>query len=213
MPRPAQRIRLFAIGRSVKKRTFKSKAVWPLLAIAMGTLGLTTPAVMAEAHTLRVTVDGAGRYSISDSQDSSPVLTAGIAAKIDGRWVRDSQYPHHTVQQSSAAGYLGDATEWQVRFTGLQGEPDLIYRLRTYAAEPFADLEVTVENNTGSAIQVQAIRSVEATGSSIVNLNGPAAQDRVLSDSFSEDRPMMRNLRSGGYAGRTASRHGQPADL
>ena len=158
----------------------------------MGTLGLTTPAVMAEAHTLRVTVDGAGRYSISDSQDSSPVLTAGIAAKIDGRWVRDSQYPHHTVQQSSAAGYLGDATEWQVRFTGLQGEPDLIYRLRTYAAEPFADLEVTVENNTGSAIQVQAIRSVEATGSSIVNLNGPAAQDRVLSDSFSEDRPMMR---------------------
>ncbi len=52
-------------------------------------------------------------------------------------------------------------------------------------------MQVTVENTTGQAIHVEAIRAIDASGDDIVNLDGPAAQDRVLSDSFSEDRPAM----------------------
>lgn len=176
----------------MKKRTLKSKAAWQGMAVAIGTLAIAGVPAMVEAQALRVDVNADGSYSIAEPNQTSPVLTAGVAAEIEGHWVQASQYPHHAVQQSSAAGYLGQATEWQVTFSGLQGEPDLVYRLRAYAAEPFADLEVEVENKTGSAIHVEALRSVEATGGEIVNLGGPAAQDRVLSDSFSEDRPAMK---------------------
>src|SRR4029077_3093793 len=41
-------------------------------------------------------------------------------------------------------------------------------------------------------IHVQAIRPIEARQGKILDLGGPAALDRVLSDSFSEDRPALK---------------------
>jgi alpha-galactosidase len=38
---------------------------------------------------------------------------------------------------------------------------------------------------------VQSIRSVHATAAPVINLGGPAAADRILSDSYSEDRPQL----------------------
>jgi alpha-galactosidase len=118
-------------------------------------------------------------------------LTSGVAAEVNGRWLRSSDFPHHEIKHSAAEGYLGDAEEWQVTYTGLNGEPDLIYILRAYTSKPFADLVVSVHNSTSATIQVQAIRAVDASGGVIPNLDGPPAEDRVLSDSFSEDRPAM----------------------
>ncbi len=48
-----------------------------------------------------------------------------------------------------------------------------------------------VRNTTGSPQTVQAIRTVEAIGKPVVDLGGPEESDRVLSYSFSEDRPSM----------------------
>ena len=146
----------------------------------------------ARENALHLAVGMDGRYSIGLIGSKTAALTAGVAAKVDGRWLHSSDYPHHEVKQTRGDGYLGVADEWQVSFTGLPGEPDLVYRLRAYSGRPLADLQVTVHNGTDKSIQVQAVRALEASGGSVADLGGPATEDRVLSDSFSEDRPAMK---------------------
>ena len=146
----------------------------------------------AQSRPLRVAVAANGDWTIALPGATAATLTSGVAAEVNGRWLRSADYPKHEVQRSTVQRYLGQAEVWQVTNTGLSGEPDLIYELRAYAGEPFADLRATVRNSTGASITVQAIRAVEATGESIADLGGPAAMDRVLSDSFSEDRPAMK---------------------
>jgi len=146
----------------------------------------------AQSRPLQVAVAADGEWSISLHGATAPTLTSGVAAEVNGKWVSSADYPKHEVRRSTDHGYPGEAEVWQVTNTGLSGEPDLIYELRAYAGEPFGDLRVTVRNSTGASVSVQAIRAVEATGGSIADLGGPPAMDRVLSDSFSEDRPAMK---------------------
>ncbi len=146
----------------------------------------------AQQNGLHVEISPDGKYSIGASGAAAPALTACIGAQVDGRWLHCADYPHHEARQASADGYLGAAGQWEVEWSGLQGEPDLVYRLRAYKDKPFADLDVTVSNNTGKTIHVEAIRAVEASGGTIPDPGSPGAQDRVLSDSFSEDRPGMK---------------------
>src|ERR1700733_4636959 len=139
---------------------------------------------------IHVTVNSAdGRYTIALPESSSPALQAGVGAEVNGRWLHASDYPRHAVEHSQAHGYLGEATDWQVSYSGLSGQPDLIYHLRAYSNEPFGDIQVTVRNTTGETIHVESIRSLDATDGAIIDLGGPVLDDRVLSDSFSEDRP------------------------
>jgi alpha-galactosidase len=145
---------------------------------------------MAQDHGLTVTVDDHGAYAVRLSQATTPVLTSGVAVRVNGQWVHSADYPHHAVEKKITEGYLGQAEEWQVTFSGLESKPDLVYRLRAYRSSSFADLQLTVRNTTGKAIDVQSIRSVEASGDGIA-LDGPVTADRILSDSFSEDRPAM----------------------
>jgi len=133
-----------------------------------------------------------GRYSIHAAGASVPVLVAGVAAQVDGRWLRSADYPRHDLRRTQVQGDLGAATEWVVTWSGLAGEPQLQYRLCAFQNAPFAELQVSVVNATGRVIHVQAIRVVDAAGPRLVDLGGPSAAERVLSDSFSEDRPAMR---------------------
>ncbi|MGC1783097.1 MAG: alpha-galactosidase [Acidobacteriaceae bacterium] len=130
-----------------------------------------------------------GGYAIGAIGAAEAMLRAGVAAEIDGRWVQSIDYPSCTVKHSNVIGDLGMAEEWTVTFSGLAGKPNLVYSLRRYPDQPFADIQVFVDNTTAKSIHVEAIRPIVATGNSILNLGGPAAADRILSDSFSEDRP------------------------
>ncbi len=132
-----------------------------------------------------------GTYAVAVSGTDSYALRAGVAVQVDRRWLHAADYPRHVVEQSPTQGYLGQATDWQVTYSGVSGQPDLIYHLRAYAGKPFGDIQVTVRNTTGKTIHVESIRSLDATGGPVVNLGGDAVEDRVLSDSFSEDRPAM----------------------
>jgi alpha-galactosidase len=158
----------------------------PVLA---GVLGLAC-SLAAQQKPLAVSIDTHGDYIIG--APDKPTLVSGVAAKIDGQWVHSADYPKHAIEKTSADGYAGPAEQWRVTFSGLAGKPDLTYRLREYATQPFADLLVTVRNNTSSPITVESIRVVEAAGDAVAQLGGPASADRVLSDSFSEDRPGMK---------------------
>lgn len=164
--------------------------------IACCALTCPPPLCRAQDRALRVAVNGDGSYSIGHPESKEFALTSGVAAEVDGQWLHSSDYPKHAVKESPAQGDLGAAKQWQVTCSGLNGQPDLIYRLRSYSAQPFADLQIDLKNKTGRLIRVEAIRSVDATGATIANLDGPASEERVLSDSFSEDRPAMaiRNL-------------------
>lgn len=161
---------------------------WSVL-FATGICGLVCN-LWAQPNTLAVSVDAQGAYTVG-SYDH-PILVSGVAAKINGQWVHSADYPHRDVEKSTTDGYAGPAEQLQVTFSGLAGKPDLIYQLRAYAAIPFADLQVKVRNNTSSEISVEDIRAVEAAGSEVVRLGGPDSADRILSDSFSEDRPAIK---------------------
>jgi alpha-galactosidase len=135
-----------------------------------------------------------GSYTISASGIAGPVLRAAAAAKVDGRWLRAADYPKHIVTTADANGELGAAKVTTIRYTGRKDAPDLLLKLRAYSDVPFGDLQLTAINTTGAPVEIQALRVLEAKGGGkdgILNLGGVAAADRVLSDSFSEDRPAM----------------------
>src|SRR6185437_11642195 len=148
--------------------------------------------VMAQSSNseLNVKVNSAdGSYALGTTE--GVVLNAGVAAKVDGRWLQSNDYPHHAQKSSQVNDDLGQAEDWTVTFSGLSGEPDLVYSLRHYSDKPYADIQAWVDNTTGKSIEVEAIRPVAAMGNPILNLGGPVTADRILSDSFSEDRPGM----------------------
>src|SRR2546430_4057127 len=142
---------------------------------------------------LRVTVSPTtGDYSIGQRGTAADVLTSTIAAKVDGRWLHARDYPKHSITESVANDDLGTAHEWTLRHWGIEGAPELIYTLHSYGDKPFGDIQVQVLNSAGRTIHIEAIRPIEARQSKILDLDGPAALDRVLSDSFSEDRPALK---------------------
>jgi alpha-galactosidase len=136
--------------------------------------------------------------SASEKDGSYTILAAGravihanAAVKVDGKWFRAAEYPEHHVSAKSVDGALGTAKEWSVASTSEKGAPSLLVRIRTYTGSPFGELQVTATNSTGKPIEVQSIRLLDAVGEGLLDLGGPPAADRVLSDSFSEDRPAM----------------------
>lgn len=154
---------------------------------------LTILAAQNKGNALQVTVDPTnGSYTVGVSGSASPVLKSGVAVQLENRWLKSADYPKHEVVKAKVSDDLGTAEQWTVTFSGLSGEPDLIYVLRAYPDQPFADIQVFVKNSTTKPIQVEDIRSVDESGNSVLDLGGPAIEDRVLSDSFSEDQPPLK---------------------
>jgi alpha-galactosidase len=150
---------------------------------------------------LQLTASAAdGSYTLSVSGQPTPVLRATAAAKVNGRWLHAADYPKHIVSSGSATAELGDAKTITIRYTGREDAPDLLLNLRTYTNAPFGDMQLTASNTTGHSVEIQSLRVLEATtqgnaetaGDTLISLGGPASFDRVLSDSFSEDRPAMK---------------------
>ncbi|MGO8787026.1 MAG: PKD domain-containing protein [Terriglobia bacterium] len=156
-------------------------------------VGQQTASIRNEQLTVTVNIHD-GSYAIRAKGLEQPVLVARVGAKIDHTWVRSDQYPKQEAEESSFEDDLGSGRVAKITLSGLAGKPDLICSLRLYDHHPYGDLEVTLRNTTGKALIVEALRMVEAAGRERVNLGGAAAADRVLSDSFSEDRPVMQIL-------------------
>jgi alpha-galactosidase len=169
-----------------------------LLALAATLIltGVTQAAVpeTASIHNERLTVSvntHDGSYVIRAMGLEQPVLVARLGAEIDHQWVRSNEYPRQLAEESTFQDDLGSGHVIRIIYSGLAGKPDLVAVLRLYDQHPYGDVEVTVHNTTGKVLSVQAIRSLEA---GLVNLGGREVADRVLSDSFSEDRSIMRIL-------------------
>src|SRR5271166_6281461 len=173
-------------------RTVRAVLRWSLMG---ATISALTPGAMpcsAQQLTnraLSVTVnrqDGSYQFGPIGSQS---VLQASTGALINHQWLRSTDYPSHSVSESPFSDALGFGQQLTVTCSGLRGSPDLIYVVQLYTENPYGAIQVRVKNATGAATSVQAIRSVDATGDSIINLGGRPSDERVLSDSFSEDWP------------------------
>ena len=119
------------------------------------------------------------------------VLRSDVEADADSKVLRSLEYPQHKTIQSEFHDQFGSGSQLTVTHTGLAETPDLVCIFRLYRDQPWGDLQVKVVNTTKRAITVQAIRSVHATDAPVINLNGPASAVRILSDSYSEDRPQL----------------------
>jgi alpha-galactosidase len=163
-----------------------------LLALLAGLFCATGAAAETELRNnfVFVRIDGNGLYEIS-SGNGPAILRAGVAAEVNHRWLKQSDYPQHQVVGSDFEDALGKGRQATVSFTGLADEPDLLYTIRLYGSRPFGSIRVEVHNHTGRAVEVQSLRSVDAVGNAILDLRGNPAGDRVLSDSFSEDWPSL----------------------
>ena len=140
---------------------------------------------------LLITAREDGRYSIAVVGNPVPVLQAGAAVKINGAWLRVADYPKHRISKNASAGGLGPAEDWTIIYSGLKSAPDLSINLRAYQNQPFGELQVTITNTTDKSIKVDGIRAIDGDADAL-NLGGSHADERVLSDSFSEDRPGMK---------------------
>jgi alpha-galactosidase len=144
-----------------------------------------------EGKTLSVTIHGDGSYSVLQSGISQAVIRSEVGADVNSKALVSSAYPQHKTAKAEFQDEFGSGSKLTVTHTGLAGAPDLVCTYKVYRDQSWGELEVKVLNTTGQAITVQAIRTVIATSAPVISLNGPASADRVLSDSYSEDRPQL----------------------
>ena len=163
----------------------------PLFAGQQAPANGVSSAASIHGKTLTVSVNPDGTYSIAQAEIPGTVLRSDVEADVDSQVLRSSAYPRHQVAQSEFQDEFGSGALLTVTHSGLAGKPDLLCRIRLFRDQPWGDITVKVLNNTGTAITVQAIRSVHATGAPVIGLNGPESADRIISDSYSEDRPQM----------------------
>ena len=144
-----------------------------------------------QGKSLSVAIYSDGAYSIASSGIAGPVIRSDVEAEVSARVLRSSAYPQHRVAQTEFIDEFGAGSTLTVTHTGLPGVPDLIFIAKLFRDQSWGEIEVKVLNTTDQAISVQAIRAVHATGSPYISLNGPVSADRILSDSYSEDRPQL----------------------
>lgn len=163
-------------------------------ALALAAITCAAPTILhatGNRASLQVRINKDGSYTIGANGIQGEVLHATVAAKVDGRWLYASDYPQHESSTRAGSGPLGDAQESVVRYTGSAAHPALELHILAYRDQPFGELQLFARNNTGKPVAIQGFRLLESKGESLLNLGGQAAQDRVLSDSFSEDRPAI----------------------
>ncbi len=162
----------------------------PLLLIVAGSTFAQTSSLQNRSLTVSVRQSD-GSFELRAEGLTAPVLTARVGAEVDHHWISSSDYPKHQVAASDFHDALGQGRQLQVSFTGLTGKPNLKYTLRMYNDRPYGAVQVEVENTGSQPINLQAIRMLDVTGDPRVNLGAPEIADRVLSDSYSEDRPPL----------------------
>ena len=135
-----------------------------------------------------------GFYALRSTTIPGDVLRSEVEADTAAGTLRSSFYPRHLSTVASFDDALGSGQLLTVTHTGLPGTPDLVCEFRVYEGQPWGDIRVSVSNSTAKAIEVHAIRVLKSNAGAVLQLNGPASQDRVLSDDFSENPVQLMDL-------------------
>jgi len=144
-----------------------------------------------DAAGLSAQVYADGTYAITAPDIVGPVMHSNVEAVVDSTILKSTDYPQHAITTSQASDELGAGSALTITYSGLADRPNLVLNLRLMKDQAWGEISATVQNTTGHSISVQAIRAVHATGGQLINLGGPVSADRILSDSYSEDRPQL----------------------
>ena len=149
------------------------------------------PAVIHNA-TLSVESQKDGSYALHSAAVHEPVLESDVDVETANGVLRSSVYPQHLSSIMPFEDELGAGQQLTVTNAGLPNTADLICEFRLYANRPWGDIRVQVRNTTGKPMEIHAIHVIKSVDGSGPRLNGPDADDRILSDSFSEDTPQLK---------------------
>ncbi len=162
--------------------------------LCLGTLFLAAnvSAQQAENAALTVRVNSKdGTYQVA-MRGGQPIFTSRTGVQLDHQWIRSTDYPHHEVAESKFSDELGSGRSITLQNSGLPDKPEFAETIQVYDNAPYATLQLQIGNTTRKAFTLQSARVIDAMGDSPLNLVGSTAADRVLSDSFSEDRPALK---------------------
>ena len=164
--------------------------------LAIGARGQSAPTQsnLIHAGNLTVEVFDDGSYALRSTAIPGDVLRTEVEADTVKGTFKSSLYPRHLKSIAAFDDELGSGHLLTVTHTGLPGTPDLICEFRVYDDQPWGDIRVSISNTTGSPIEMHEIRVVKISKGDIVQLNGPASADRVLSDDYSESPVQLMNL-------------------
>lgn len=141
---------------------------------------------------LSVEIFNDGSYALRSKVIPGVVLRSGIEVEVTEATLRSSAYPRHLSSIAPFRDEFGSGHAITVTHTGLPAAPDLICVMRLYDDQPWGDLLVSVHNTTSQPIEVHAIRLIRSDVGRVLNLDGSDQQNRILSDSFSEDTPQLK---------------------
>lgn len=170
-----------------------------ILFLPQAAAGAQTTAAGAQPATihggdLSVTVFDDGSYALRSTAISGDVIRATVEVDTAAGTLTPKLYPRHLASVSTFNDALGTGQMLTVTHSGLQGAADLVCEFRVYADRPWGDIRVTVKNSATQPVTIHSIHVIKSSGGTVLNLNGPDAEDRVLSDRFSEDPVWLADL-------------------
>lgn len=152
--------------------------------------GTSSTEISNSALTVSLRNKGA-MYEVKGRGLEKAVFSGRVGAQVDHQWLWSTEYPQSHIAASEFRDQLGSGRRLEVTFTGAANKPELKYTVELYDELPFGDVQVQLRNLGKSAAQVQSLRVLDASGTPVVDLGAPEDAERVMSDSFSEDRPPL----------------------
>jgi len=169
-----------------------SLMAWP--AGGARTHSAASPTDLIRGGALTVETFDDGSYALRSTAIPGEVLRSDVEADTATGTLKSSLYPRHLRSIASFDDEFGSGHRLTVTHTGLPGTPDLVCEFRVYDHQPWGDIRVTLMNSTQQTIELHALRVVKSSAGAVLQLNGPASADRVLSDDFSENPVQLMDL-------------------
>jgi hypothetical protein len=149
---------------------------------------------MIRGGDLSVAVFDDGSYALRSAAISGDVLHAKVEVDTAAGTLTPALYPRHLTSVSTFNDGLGTGQMLTVTHSGLKGAADLVCEFRVYADRPWGDIRVKVRNSTAQSVVIHSIRVIKSSGGTVLQLNEPDTEDRVLSDSLTEDPSQIADL-------------------
>ena len=143
---------------------------------------------------LSIAVFDDGSYALRSAAVSGDVLHATVEVDTAAGTLTPTLYPRHFASVSTFKDALGTGQMLTVTHSGLRGAADLVCEFRVYADRPWGDIRVKVMNSAAQSMVIHSIRVIKSSGGTVLQLNGPDKEDRVLSDGLSEDPSQIADL-------------------
>ncbi|MDR3510632.1 MAG: PKD domain-containing protein [Caulobacteraceae bacterium] len=146
---------------------------------------LTWAPAAAQGLSVRASAPDA-RFQLLRAGERIPVLAGGFAVEVDGRWIGADAYPSRRVVRAVRDEAGAICQETSLVASGRPDAPDLTATLSVCGAGEVARLNLTARNGGAAPFRIGGFRPIVGA------LDAAGAGVRVLSDSYSEDTPVLK---------------------